>query len=136
VDGERHEFEIDEGDARRRLDEFLARRFGGISRMRLRQAVEQGQVTVDGAASAPGHRLRLAERVVVDLGELAPTAMTPEAIPIEIVYEDEAIAVVNKPAGMLSHPVRQFKTGTLANALAYHFNTGGLDPLRGYPIGR
>jgi 23S rRNA-/tRNA-specific pseudouridylate synthase len=121
---ERHEFTITETDARRRLDEFLARQFGGISRMRLRQAVEQGQVTVGGAVVVPGHRLRMGERVAVEMGELAPTAMTPEAIPLEILYEDDVIAVVNKPAGMLSHPVRQFKTGTLANALAYHFNAG------------
>src|SRR5690348_589228 len=118
------EFSITEADARRRRDEFLARQFGGISRMRLRQAVEQGDVTVDGATVPPGHRLRGGETVVVALGELAPTAMTPEPIPIEILYEDDALAVVNKPAGMLSHPVRHHKSGTLANALAYHFNEG------------
>jgi 23S rRNA pseudouridine1911/1915/1917 synthase len=120
----RYEFTIGEEDARRRLDAFLALRFGGISRMRLRQAVEQGEATVDGAVVVPGHRLRVGETVVVEMGELAPTAMTAEPIPLEILYEDAAVAVVNKPAGMLSHPVRQYKSGTLANALAYHFNAG------------
>jgi 23S rRNA pseudouridine1911/1915/1917 synthase len=122
---DRYEFAITEADARQRLDAFLALRFGGISRMRLRQAVDQGDVTVDGAPVVPGHRLRAGEVVVVELGVLQPTAMTPEAIPIEILYEDETLAVVNKPAGMLSHPVRHHKSGTLANALAYHFNEGG-----------
>jgi 23S rRNA pseudouridine1911/1915/1917 synthase len=110
------------GDARRRLDDFLAERFGTVSRMRLRQAVRDGEVTVNGATVPPGHRLSSGDRVTCAFRDLGPTAMTPEALPLLILYEDETLAVVEKPAGMPSHPTPHHRSGTLANALTHRFN--------------
>jgi len=121
---------IDADDAGRRLDNLLAERYPHISRMRLRQAIDQRDVTVDGERVPPGWRLAVGARVVARLAEVGPTAMTPEAIPLEILHEDEAIAIVVKPAGMVMHPVKHYRGGTLANALAHHFNQGGGPPVR------
>jgi 23S rRNA pseudouridine1911/1915/1917 synthase len=115
-------FTIGPAEARQRLDEFLAGRFGEISRMRLRQAITDGEVTLNGAAVHGGQRLEAGDRVSCCFRDLAPTAMTPEPIPLAILYEDEFLAVVAKPAGMPAHPTRHHKQGTLANALAHHFN--------------
>jgi 23S rRNA pseudouridine1911/1915/1917 synthase len=125
VDGEAREtkvFVIGPPEARQRLDEFLAGRFGEISRMRLRQAIVDGEVTLNGAVTHGGRRLAEGDEVACCFRELAPTAMTPEPIPLAVLYEDESMAVVDKPAGMPAHPTRHHKSGTLANALAYHFN--------------
>jgi 23S rRNA pseudouridine1911/1915/1917 synthase len=115
-------FAIGPPETRQRLDEFLAGRFGEISRMRLRQAIVDGEVTLNGAPTHGGHRLAVGDEVACCFRDLAPTAMTPEPIPLAILYEDESLAVVDKPAGMPAHPTRHHKGGTLANALAYHFN--------------
>lgn len=117
-------FSIGPEGARRRLDEFLAERFGGISRMRLRQAIRDGEATVNGAVVPPGWRLAEGDRVACHFRHLGPTAMTPEPIPLSILFEDEQIAVVEKPSGMPSHPTPHHRSGTLANALAHHFNRG------------
>jgi 23S rRNA pseudouridine1911/1915/1917 synthase len=105
-----------------RLDAFLAERFGGISRMRLRSAVADGDILVNGVCRTAGWKLRPGDRVEVRLGEVGPTAMTPEAIPVPVLYEDEHLAVVDKPAGMVAHPTAHWRGGTLVNALVYHFN--------------
>lgn len=112
----------------RRLDEFLAARLHGLSRMRIAGLVAAGACAVNGGAAPAGRRLAAGDvvEVAAEVGEV-PNAMTPEPLPLEVVYEDAHLAVVNKPAGMLAHPTRGVKTGTLANALAYHFNRRLLD---------
>jgi 23S rRNA pseudouridine1911/1915/1917 synthase len=115
-------FAIGPAEARQRLDEFLAMRFGEISRMRLRQAILDGEVSLNGASTHGGQRLAVGDEVACRFRDLAPTAMTPEPIPLAILYEDESLAVVDKPAGMPAHPTGHHKAGTLANALSYHFN--------------
>lgn len=105
-----------------RLDELLARRYPSVSRMRLRQLIEEGAVRVDGAARPPGWRVAAGDRVRLRFESDTPTAMTPEPIPVPVLYEDEDLAVVDKPAGMVVHPAGQHRSGTLANALAHRFN--------------
>jgi 23S rRNA pseudouridine1911/1915/1917 synthase len=116
------ELHVSLSEAGLRLDAFLAAHFGGISRMRLRQAIAQGDVTVDDVARTAGWKLRAGDTVQVRLGDVGPTAMTPEAIPVPILYEDAHLAVVEKPAGMVAHPTAHWRGGTLVNALAHHFN--------------
>ena len=116
------QFRCDTSDAGRRLDEFLAARLAGLSRMRIARAVEEGACAVNGARGAAGQKLCAGDLVEIALDDQEPTAMTPEALPLRIVYEDDELLVVDKPAGLLVHPTRAIKTGTLANALAYHVN--------------
>jgi len=114
-------FEIAEEDAGARLDAFLAARVRGVSRTALKRAVEDGDVLVGGRAAKPSHRLRAGERVEVELPAPPASELTPEDIPLDIAYEDEDVVVVNKPAGMVVHPAAGVNSGTLANALAFHF---------------
>jgi 23S rRNA pseudouridine1911/1915/1917 synthase len=115
-------FEVSEADAGTRLDAFLASRVENVSRTLLKRAIEDGDVLVGGRASKPSHKLRAGERVEVEEIPAPPAAeLTPEDIPLDIVYEDAEVVVVNKPAGMVVHPAAGVHSGTLANALAYHF---------------
>ena len=113
-----------------RLDDFLARRVPLVSRMHLRSSVCAGAVLVDGRREPPGFRLHAGAQVEARLDPDAPSSMTPETIPLEAVWEDQHLAVVVKPAGMLVHPTRAVKSGTLANALAGRWNAGAEGPIR------
>ena len=116
------QFDIAAGDAGRRLDEFLASRFGGLSRLRLQNLIKAGACRVNDAATPAGWRLAAGDVVDVTFDEAPPTAMEPEATPLDVLHEDDQIVVVVKPAGLLVHPNKGAKRGTLANALAYHLN--------------
>src|SRR6267142_4397354 len=115
-------FQIELPDAGQRLDEFFASRFGNLSRMRIANLIEAGACLVNGSVGRAGYRILTGDSVEVSFDDGAPTAMSPEPIPLEIIREDEHLIVVVKPAGMLVHPTMSVKTGTLANALAYHLN--------------
>jgi len=116
-------FEVSEADAGTRLDAFLASRVENVSRTMLKRAIEDGDVLVGGRVAKPSHKLRAGERVEVEELPAPPVnELTPEEIPLDIVYEDEEVVVVNKPAGMVVHPAAGVHSGTLANALAFHFN--------------
>jgi 23S rRNA pseudouridine1911/1915/1917 synthase len=119
---ESQRFFVGAAEARLRLDEFLAGRLGGISRMRLRRAIAEGEVTLNGEATHAGWRVAAGDEVVCRFEELTPTAMTPEPIPLDLLYEDDSLAVVVKPAGMVAHPTPHHRSGTLANALSHRFN--------------
>ncbi|HEY0407460.1 MAG TPA: RluA family pseudouridine synthase [Pyrinomonadaceae bacterium] len=115
-------FQIEQETAGRRLDEFLATRLGWLSRLRIAHLLAEGACSVNSMAARAGQAVRAGDIVEIRLEESAPGAMTPEALPLEIVYEDESLLVLVKTAGMLVHPTRGVKSGTLANALAYHLN--------------
>ena len=116
-----HAFRAADEDAGLRLDAFLAARVRGVSRTRLKQAIEDGDVLVAGRAAKPAYKLRAGD--TVELETLAPPVshFTPEDIPVRIIYEDDSLIVVDKPAGMVVHPAAGVSSGTLANALAFHF---------------
>jgi 23S rRNA pseudouridine1911/1915/1917 synthase len=122
-----YQFQIEESDARLRLNEFLASRFGGLSRMRIANLIEAGACVVNGTTGRAGYRLAAGDSIDFSFDDGPPTSMFPESIPLEIVYEDDDLVVVVKPAGMLAHPTMYVKSGTLANALAYHLNRSTLD---------
>jgi 23S rRNA pseudouridine1911/1915/1917 synthase len=104
------------GDAGRRLDLFLAGRTQR-SRTFCAQAVRQGRVTIDGRVAKAGHVLREGERIVADFPPPVAAAALPETIPISVVYDDADLCVVDKPAGMTTHPAPGNPSGTLVNAL-------------------
>lgn len=114
-------FHVSESDAGQRLDAHLAARINDWSRARLQRLIEDGDVLVNGRTAKPSYKLRLSDEVEVELTAPPPAEFTPENIPLEIIYEDDDLVVVNKPAGLVVHPAAGVQTGTLANALAYHF---------------
>lgn len=107
---------------RLRLDDFLCGYFPGLSRTRLRRAVHEGEVRVNGEVRTAGQRINVGDRVTAPLDPEEATALTPEALPLDILFEDEQLIVVNKAAGMVVHPAGRNRSGTLVNALAHHFN--------------
>lgn len=115
-------FQIERATAGQRLDEFLAARLGQLSRLRIASLLNQGACQVNERKAHAGQQVASGDVVEIVLDERAPGAMTPEPLPLEIIYEDEHLLVVVKPAGMLVHPTRGVKSGTLSNALAYHLN--------------
>jgi len=119
---QRLEIEVENGLGRVRLDDYLFARFGSLSRMYLRELVKTNQVLVNGEFTNVGVKLRTNDFIEIAVDMSRGTAMQPEDIPLEIVYEDDAIIVVNKPGGMLVHPTHRDKNGTLLNALAFHLN--------------
>jgi 23S rRNA pseudouridine1911/1915/1917 synthase len=114
-------FKIGPEHAGVRLDTFLASQVPGWSRARLQRLIEAEDVLVNGKLSKPSYKLREDDELEVELIAPAVTSFAPEAILLDIVYEDETLVVVNKPAGLVVHPAAGMHSGTLANALAYHF---------------
>jgi 23S rRNA pseudouridine1911/1915/1917 synthase len=112
---------VQAGEAGLRLDRFLAARLSQFSRARLQKLVDEGRVRVDGVSCKPSHRLEGGEAVVVELPPKEMLEILPEAIPLEVLYEDADVAVVNKPAGMIVHPGAGAAGGTLAGALLHRF---------------
>ena len=104
-----------------RLDAFLASQLEDWSRARLQKLIENEDILVNGKVAKPSYKLREHDEIEVELPPPATSGFAPENIPIEIVYEDETLLVVNKPAGLVVHPAAATPSGTLANALAYHF---------------
>lgn len=115
-------FSVTEDDAGARLDAFLAARIEGWSRGRLQRLIESDDVLVNGETAKVSYKLRAGDQVEVDLISSPLENFTPEDIPISIVFEDEELMVVNKPAGLVVHPAAGVHSGTLANALAFHIN--------------
>jgi 23S rRNA pseudouridine1911/1915/1917 synthase len=116
-------FTIAESDAGKRLDAFLSEQIEGWSRSRLQRLIADGDVLVNSKTAKPSSKLREGDEVDVDLVEAPAAVFEPEDIPLEIVFEDESLAVINKPAGMVVHPGAGNSTGTLANAIAFHFGS-------------
>lgn len=114
-------FDVSDEEAGARLDAYLAERVADWSRTRISRLIEDGDVLVEGRTAKPSRKLRAGEQIEVELTPPPPSAFAPEDIPIEVVYEDDDLIVVNKQAGLVVHPAAGFQHGTLANALAYHF---------------
>jgi 23S rRNA pseudouridine1911/1915/1917 synthase len=100
---------------------FLAHKLPSLSRATLQRAIEAGHVRVDDAVGKASLRLRAGSQVVVEQLEVPREGPAPQDIPLTILYEDESIVVVDKPAGMIVHPAKGHWAGTLASALAHHF---------------
>jgi 23S rRNA pseudouridine1911/1915/1917 synthase len=108
-------------DSGARLDAYLAARISDWSRARIQRLIEAGDVLINGRTAKSSYKLRDDDEIEVELTPLASTSFAPEDIPIEVIYEDDDLIVVNKPAGLVVHPAAGISSGTLANALAFHF---------------
>jgi len=104
-----------------RLDAFLATQFTDFSRVRLRGAITAGDVTVNGKTAKPAFRLSCDDIVRLTLPAETAEGPEPEEIPLDVLFEDDDVAVVNKPPGMVTHPSKGHWSGTLASALAWRF---------------
>jgi 23S rRNA pseudouridine1911/1915/1917 synthase len=112
-----HKFVIEESDAGERLDRYLTARLPELSRTRIQELIEAGLVLVDGKPSKGAHRLRGGEKIGVDAQNRPPMRAEAESIPLDILYEDDDVIVVNKAAGMTVHAGAGNTRGTLVNAL-------------------
>ena len=119
---EHHRLVVDPKQTLIRLDKFLMDRLPNVTRNKLQEGIRQGFVKVNDEEIKPNYRVRPGDEIVVALPEPPrDTDVVPEDIPLEIVYEDSDLLVVNKPPGMVVHPAYNNWTGTLVNALAFHF---------------
>lgn len=116
------QFQIVETVKRNRLDRFLFEQITEVSKIFIRNLIDAGFCSINGEIAARGRHLRAGDTVEIEVDLTARTSMTPEDLPLEIVYEDEEIVVVDKASEMLVHPSKNQKTGTLLNALAYYLN--------------
>jgi 23S rRNA pseudouridine1911/1915/1917 synthase len=107
--------------ARLRLDQFLARELSQFSRSRLQALIRSQNVTVNGLPARPSDVIRAGDRIEVSEPPPEKTDHQPEAIPLDILYEDEELIVINKPAGLVVHPGAGQREHTLVNALLHHF---------------
>src|ERR671924_1003045 len=114
------EIAVTPADVSERLDRFLTRQLPTHSRAYLQQLIEQGQILVGGRATKPGYHLRAGDHISVNLPPSKPSDVLPEPIPLDMLYEDAHLLVVNKPAGMVVHPSPANASGTLVNALLAH----------------
>ncbi|MBD3345383.1 MAG: RluA family pseudouridine synthase [Chitinivibrionales bacterium] len=114
---------IDENSSGSRLDVFVAGVMEGMTRSQVQKAIKSGGVLVNGTVAGKNVRLKRGDDVTIDEQEmtaLTSTTLVPQDIPLDIVYEDNYLIAVNKPAGMVVHPGSGVRDSTLANALAYH----------------
>ena len=109
-------------DAGIRLDTYLASQVEGWSRARLQHLIADEEVLVNGKPAKASYKVHPNDEIELELVAPTSTQFTPENIPLEIVYEDDALIVINKPAGLVVHPAAGISSGTLANALAFHFD--------------
>jgi 23S rRNA pseudouridine1911/1915/1917 synthase len=116
----RHEFEVSDEFEGQRLDRFLVAMLADYSRSQIQKLIADGHVRLDKREPKANLQLRAGERVTVEVPDPGPTAAEPEAIPLDILYEDADLAVINKPSGMVVHPGAGHASGTLVNALLHH----------------
>ncbi len=115
--------DVEPSDAGQRLDHYLQSQLPKYSRSRLKTWINDGQVLIDGAESKPSTQLRGGEHIEVMPRGLPPLKAEPEDLPIEILYEDDAVIAVNKPAGIVVHAGAGRHEGTLVNRLVHHFQS-------------
>ena len=119
---EHHRIVVDPGQAPLRIDKFLQDKLSNVTRSKIQSGIRDGYVEVNDESIKPNYKVKPGDIVSVSFPEPPrDTEVVPEDIPLTIIYEDEDILVVNKPSGMVVHPAYQNWTGTLVNALAYHF---------------
>lgn len=120
---ERLRLEVDKGQAPVRIDKYLAEHMAGTSRNRIQNAAEAGNIWVNGRAVASNYKVKPLDTIQILLDhEPHDYSISPENIPLTIVYEDEDVLVINKPAGLVVHPGHGNYEHTLLNALAYYFD--------------
>lgn len=118
--GKKYNFTVETSQQVLRVDRFLSLQLPDHSRSFYQKLIQQGRVTVNGAPVKPSYQLAAGERVVLEIPPPEVTELQAEAIPLPIVFEDEHLLVIDKPAGMVVHPGAGIHSGTLVNALMHH----------------
>jgi 23S rRNA pseudouridine1911/1915/1917 synthase len=118
-------------EAGQRLDIFLVAQLPAVSRSRIQLLMDDGRVEVDGAARKASHHVQSGEVVTIEIPKEQPAGVEAEPIPLDILYEDADLAVVNKPAGMIVHPGSGVAAGTMVAALLDRFGAAGLSAVGG-----
>lgn len=116
------EFQIDERFHRRRLDEFLFNEFESLSKAYIRRVVKEEKCEVNGYIANRGMKIKTNDFVEIEINIKQQKGMKAEEIPLEIVFEDREIIIINKPCGMLAHPTHYERNGTLLNGLTHYLN--------------
>ena len=114
------EFTVPSDFSGQRLDRFLVSVLEGRSRSFVQKLIEDGRISVVGRDARPNLSMREGDRVTVDVPDVTPSKISGEALPLDVLYQDADIAVVNKPAGLVVHPGAGHASGTLVNALLHH----------------
>src|SRR5438477_6876306 len=124
---ERFSLVVDRGQEPLRMDKFLMNRIEGATRNKLQQAINAGLVVVNGKEVRPNYKVRSLDEIIL-YSDMSPeeTEVVPENIPLNIVYEDNYLMVINKPAGMVVHPGSGNYAGTLLNGIAYYLRQEGI----------
>jgi 23S rRNA pseudouridine1911/1915/1917 synthase len=118
---ERISIVVDKGQEPMRLDKFITARMEGASRNKVQQAIESGRVLVNNKKVQANHKIKPGEEIVVYSDREAHTEeIIPEPIPLNIVYEDDEVLIINKPVGLVVHPASGNHTGTLVNGIAWY----------------
>jgi 23S rRNA pseudouridine1911/1915/1917 synthase len=110
-------FSIQAETTGQRLDHCIVETMPDLSRSEVQRLIKAGQILVNGAASKPAYRLEQGDNIAISLPDSPPDIVEPEDIPLDIVYEDDDLVVINKPAGMVVHPAFGNRSGTLVNAV-------------------
>jgi len=114
-------------EPKQRLDVFLARTTDGLSRTRIKALIESGHILLNGKTCRPSEQVRSGDSIVISEPEPEPVELEAQDIPLKILFEDQHLLVVDKPAGMVVHPGAGIREGTLVNALLHHIeNLSGI----------
>ena len=133
---EHYRFVVDKGQNLLRIDKFLSVRIEGISRNRIQQAAESDCILVNGVPVKSNYRVKPLDAISIVMDwPRHELEILPEDIPLNIVYEDDALMVINKPAGMVVHPGHGNYTGTLVNAVAFHLKQDTIKDLEDPRLG-
>ncbi len=116
-----HEFIVEDGSQGERLDVFLEAMDPDLTRSRIQNLIRDGLVTVNGSVKKTGYKVRTGDRILEEVPEVKALDAVPQEMQLDIVYEDDDLAVVNKPRGMVVHPAAGHEDGTLVNGLMFHF---------------
>lgn len=114
---------VTESHSGKRLDLFIQHHEAWSSRNRIQELIRDGLAQVNGRQEKPGYRVRAGDAVTLELPERPPRQVLPEKIPLNVVFEDDHLVVVNKPPGLVVHPAPGNYTGTLVNALLFHYGS-------------
>jgi len=119
------EFLITAGEQPKRLDVFLVNRERDMSRSALQRLIELGRIRINDQVVKPSQKIKPGDKITMDVPKPEPLELKGEAIPLEVLFEDDQLLVLNKPPGIVVHPAPGNWTGTLVNALLHHFQTSG-----------
>lgn len=124
-------FITDENDENTRLDNYLSELYENFSRSHFQKLIKNGKVLVNDAITKPSYKIKLKDKIEIENEKEKETIILPQDIPIEIIWEDENMAIIKKPSGILTHPTEQESENTLVNALLYKFGEN-LSDINGY----